>query len=124
MARIKGLRDELLDLSLRELIELGKSVGEEAGISFIPTIDLRILPQPKRKCGKEEKKGADVIMLKIGEMKEATRKLLEKVAGMSKKEIDLIFANGYGLVANNISKVRADYLRSTLEAVGSEVELK
>lgn len=124
MARIKGLRDELLDLSLRELIELGKSIEEEIGINFIPMVDVRILPSPKRGCIKEEIKGKDVILLKIGEMKGAVRKILELVARLSKKEIEQIFANGYGLVANNIEKVRADYLKTTLEAVGSEIELK
>lgn len=124
MARIKGLTDELLDLSLRELIQLGKNIEQETGISFIPTIDLRILPSPKKRCDKEPAKGVDVIMLKIGEMKEAVRKLLEKIGGLNKKEIDTIFANGYGQVANNISRIRADSLRASLEAVGSEIELK
>ena len=124
MARIKGLTDELLDLSLKELIALGKNIEEETGINFIPTIDVRILPAPNKCCKKEPEQGVDVILLKVGEMEEAVRKLLEKVGGLSKKEIDTIFANGYGQVANNISKFRADHLRASLEAVGSEIELK
>ena len=124
MARIKGLTDELLDLSLKDLIALGKNIEEETGINFIPTIDLRILPSPKKRCSKEPEKGIDVILLKIGDMEDAVRRILEKMGGLKKKEVDTIFANGYGQIANNISKTRADALRATLEAIGSEVELK
>lgn len=124
MARIKGLTDEILDLSIKDLIALGKNIEEETGISFIPTIDLRILPSPKKQCNKEAEKGVNVILLKIGDMKEAVARILERMLRLSKKEMDTIFANGYGQIASNISKVRANALRATLEAVGSEVELK
>ena len=50
MAGYKGVTEDLLSLTLEELIKMEKHLEEKTGIQIMPTLDVRILPQPTGKC--------------------------------------------------------------------------
>ena len=62
MARTKELTEELLNMSLKDLLSMRNHLEDYVGMTVIPTIDLRILPSPGKKCGCRQVQTYEVII--------------------------------------------------------------
>ena len=56
MARTKELTEELLNMSLKDLLSMRNHLEDYVGMTVIPTIDLRILPSPGKNVAAEKNK--------------------------------------------------------------------
>ena len=124
MARTKELTEELMNMSLKDLLSMKTHLEDYAGMTVIPTIDLRILPSPGKKCGCRQLQTYEVIITKVGEMQKAVQGILGKMTKLNDEEIQQILASNYGKVGDGKNKEEAESLKSALEGVGAEVILK
>ena len=124
MARTKELTEELLNMSLKDLLSMRNHLEDYVGMTVIPTIDLRILPSPGKKCGCRKEQTYEVIITKVGEMHKAIQGILGKMTKLNEEEIQQILASNYGKVGDGKNKEEAESLKSALEGVGAEVILK
>ena len=124
MATTKELTEEILNMSLKDLLSMKNYLEKSTGMEILPTIDLRIVPSPGKKCGCPDQITYDVIITKVGEMKEAVAGILRKMAGLGDEEIQGILNSNYGKVKEERPREEAESLKSALEGVGAEVILK
>lgn len=124
MARIKELTEEILSMSLKDLLNMKNYMEKSIGMEILPTIDLRIVPSPGKKCGCPDQITYEVIITKVGEMREAVAGILRKMAGLGDEEIQEILNSNYGKVKEECPKEEAESMKSALEGVGAEVILK
>ena len=124
MAGYKGVTEDLLSLTLEELIKMKKHLEEKTGIQIMPTLDVRILPQPTRKCHGHQQEQVLIIVKGQPENIDLAVKVASSLTKENPNHLKEIFGNGSGFFKNKLNKDEAESLVAAVEAVGAEVELK
>ena len=119
MADLNKLAEELVNLTVKDAVELGKILKEQYGIEPAAAAVAVAAPAAGGAAAAEEKNSFDVILKSPGGAKLAIVKLVKDLTGLGLKEAkELVDA------APKALKEEAESLKTQLEEAGAEVELK
>ena len=125
MADLKDFAEQLVNLTVKEVNELADILKEEYGIE--PAAAAVAVAGPAAGGdgeAAEEKTEFDVILNAAGGSKLAVVKLVKELTGLGLKEAKELVDSAPKEIKENVSKDEADALKTALEEVGAEVELK
>ncbi|MEM9318919.1 MAG: 50S ribosomal protein L7/L12 [Pseudomonadota bacterium] len=127
MADLKGLAEQIVNLTLLEAQELKTILKDEYGIEPAAGGAVMMAGPAGGDAGaaaEEEKSEFDVILKSAGASKINVIKEVRAITGLGLKEAkDLVEAGGKA-VKEGIDKAEAEEIKGKLEAAGAEVELK
>lgn len=125
MADLKQLADQLVGLTVKEVSELADILKEEHGIE--PAAAAVAVAAPGAGGGgaaAEEKTEFDVVLNSAGAAKLKVVKEVKSILGVGLKEAKELVDGAPGTLKEAVAKDEAESIKSALEAVGAEVELK
>ncbi len=127
MADVKKLAEELVNLTVKEAVELGKILKEEYGIEPAAAA-VAVAAAPGAGGGAAaaaaEQTEFDVILTSAGASKLNVVKVVKDITGLGLKEAkDLVDAAPKPL-KEKVSKVEAEGIKKQLEEAGATVEVK
>jgi large subunit ribosomal protein L7/L12 len=124
-AEIKELGDKLVELTLKQAVELGDYLKEEYGIE--PAAGGAVMVAGGGGDGdaaEEEQTAFDVILTSFGDKKIQVIKVVREVTGLGLKEAKELVDTAPKAVKEGVSKEEADALVEKIKEVGGEVEIK
>ena len=127
MADIKALGDQLVELTVKEVNELAEYLKETHGIEPAAAAAVAVAAPAAGGEGGEaadEKTEFDVVLVAPGGTKLQVVKLVKELTGLGLKEAKEIVDNSPKALKEGVAKDEAEALKTQLEAVGAEVELK
>ena len=124
MADIKKLAEELVNLKVTEVNELAQILKEEYGIEPAAAAVAVAAPAAAAEAAPAEKTTFDVILKSAGQAKLQVIKAVKEAAGLSLGDAKALVDAAPKAIKEGISKEEAEALKSSLEEVGAEVELK
>ena len=124
MADIKVLAEELVNLTVKEVNELGSILKEEYGIEPAAAAVAVAAPAAAGEAAAAEKTSFDVILKSAGQAKLQVIKAVKEAAGLSLGDAKALVDAAPKAVKEGVSKEEAEALKATLEEAGAEVELK
>ncbi|MCI1779992.1 MAG: 50S ribosomal protein L7/L12 [Bacteroidales bacterium] len=125
MADTKKIAEELVNLTVKDVQELAKILKEEYGIE--PAAAAVAVAGPAAGgagAAAAEQTEFDVILKSAGQTKLQVIKTVKEVTGLGLKEAKDLVDGAPKPVKEKISKAEAEDLKSKLEEVGAEVEIK
>ncbi|MGB0403776.1 MAG: 50S ribosomal protein L7/L12 [Salibacteraceae bacterium] len=126
MADLKAFAEQLVNLTVKEVNELAEILKDEYGIE--PAAAAVAVAGPgaggAEGAAAEEQTEFDVILKASGPNKLKVVKLVKELTGQGLKEAKAIVDGAPGALKEGVAKDEADALKSQLEEVGAEVELK
>ena len=124
MADLNKLAEELVNLTVKDAVELGKILKEQYGIEPAAAAVAVAAPAAGGAAAAEEKKSFDVILKSPGGAKLAIVKLVKDLTGLGLKEAKELVDAAPKALKEGVSKEEAESLKTQLEEAGAEVELK
>ena len=124
MADLNKLAEELVNLTVKDAVELGKILKEQYGIEPAAAAVAVAAPAAGGAAAAEEKNSFDVILKSPGGAKLATVKLVKDLTGLGLKEAKELVDAAPKALKEGVSKEEAESLKTQLEEAGAEVELK
>ena len=124
MADLKALADQLVGLTVKEVSELADILKEEHGIEpAAAAVAVAAGPAAGGAGGEAaaEQTEFDVVLNSAGAAKLKVVKEVKGLLGLGLKEAKDLVDNAPGTIKEGVSK---ESIKSALEAVGAEVELK
>lgn len=123
MADIKGLAEQLVNLTVKEVNELAKVLKDEHGIE--PAAAAVIAAGPVAEVAVAEVKTQfDVILKSAGAQKLSVVKLVKELTSLGLKEAKELVDAAPKAIKEGVTKDEADSLKKQLEEAGAEVEVK
>jgi len=126
MADLKAFAEQLVNLTVKEVNELAEILKDEYGIE--PAAAAVAVAGPAAGGGDgaaaEEKTEFDVILKAGGPNKLKVVKAVKELTGQGLKEAKAIVDGAPGVIKEGVAKDEAEALKSQLEEIGAEVELK
>ncbi len=125
MADLKEFAEQLVNLTVKEVNELAEILKEEYGIE--PAAAPVAVAGPAAAEGGEEAEEQtefDVILKSAGSSKLKVVKLVKELTSLGLKEAKALVDGAPAPVKEGITKDEAEGLKSQLEEVGAEVEVK
>ncbi|MGP1461130.1 MAG: 50S ribosomal protein L7/L12 [Bacteroides sp.] len=125
MADLNKLAEELVNLTVKDAVELGKILKDQYGIE--PAAAAVAVAAPAAggaAAAAEEKNSFDVILKSPGGAKLAIVKLVKDLTGLGLKEAKELVDAAPKALKEGVSKEEAESLKAQLEEAGAEVELK
>ena len=124
MADLNKLAEELVNLTVKDAVELGKILKEQYGIEPAAAAVAVAAPAAGGAAAAEEKNSFDVILKSPGGAKLAIVKLVKDLTGLGLKEPKELVDAAPKALKEGVSKEEAESLKTQLEEAGAEVELK
>lgn len=125
MADIKELGDQLVNLTVKEVSELAEYLKEEHGIEPAAAAVAVAGPAGGGEAeAAEEQTEFDVILNAAGGSKLKVVKLVKELSGLGLKEAKELVDGAPKPIKEGVAKDEAEALKSQLEEVGAEVEVK
>ena len=125
MADIKALAEELVNLSVKDVNELATVLKDEYGIEPAAAAVAVAAPGAGGDAGGgEEKSEFDVELKAAGGNKLAVVKAVKELTGLGLKEAKEMVDSAPSVIKEGVAKDEAEALKTQLEEVGAEVELK
>lgn len=125
MADVKALAEELVNLSVKDVQELAKVLKEEYGIEPAAAAVAVAAPVAGGEAAAAEQTEFDVILKSAGDAKLNVIKSVKDLLGLGLKEAKELVDKAPGAtLKEKVSKAEAEQIKSTLEEVGAEVEVK
>jgi len=124
MADIKKLADELVNLTVKEVNELADVLKEEYGIEPAAAAVVAAPAAGGEAGGEVEQTEFDVILVAPGGAKLQVVKAVKELTGLGLKEAKGLVDAAPKAIKEKVSKEEAESLKSKLEEVGAEVEIK
>lgn len=124
MADLKKLAEELVNLTVKEVNELGDILKEEYGIEPAAAAVAVAGPAAGGESAAEEQTEFDVILKAPGGAKLQVVKLVKELTGLGLKEAKAVVDAAPKEVKEKVSKDEAEALKKQLEEAGAEVEIK
>lgn len=124
-AEIKKLGDSLVELTLKQAVELGDYLKDEYGIE--PAAGGAVMMAGPAAGGgdeAEEKTAFDVILTGPGDKKIQVIKTVREATGLGLKEAKELVDSAPKAVKEGIPKEEADALADKIKEAGGEVEVK
>lgn len=126
MADLKALADQLVNLTVKEVKELGDILKDEYGIEPAAAA-VAVAAGPAGDEGgpaAAEQSEFDVILKSAGGAKLQVVKAVKSLTGLGLKEAKELVDSAPAPVKEKVSKDEAENLKAALEEAGAEVELK
>ncbi|MCQ2296684.1 MAG: 50S ribosomal protein L7/L12 [Bacteroidales bacterium] len=126
MADIKALAEELVNLTVKEVKELGDILKDEYGIEPAAAAVAVAAAPAAGAAAAEEKTSFDVILKGVPDAtkKLAVVKAVKDMASLGLKESKELVDNAPKPVKEGVSKDEAESLKKALEEAGAEIEVK
>ena len=125
MADLKAFAEQLVNLTVKEVIELATILKEEYGIEpAAAAVAVAAGPAAGAAEAAEEKSSFDVVLKSAGAAKLQVVKAVKEVCGLGLKEAKDMVDGAPSVVKEGLSKDEAENLKKALEEAGAEVELK
>ena len=125
MADLKAFAEQLVNLTVNEVNELAEILKDEHGIE--PAAAAVAVAGPAAGGGDaaaEEQTEFDVILKAGGPNKLKVVKMVKELTGQGLKEAKAVVDSAPGVLKEGVSKDEAEALKSQLEEIGAEIELK
>lgn len=123
--KVLNLIEEVKNLTVLELSELVKALEEEFGVSAAaPVAAVAAAPAAAGGEAAEEKSEFDVILNAPGQEKIKVIKAVRDITGLGLKEAKELVDTAPKPVKEGASKEEAEEIKTKLEEVGADVELK
>ncbi len=123
MADLKAIAEQLVNLTVKEVNELAEILKEEYGIE--PAAAAAVVAGPVAEAeAVEEKTEFDVILKAAGSAKLKVVKLVKELAGLGLKEAKEVVDSAPKELKTGVTKDEAEALKTQLEELGAEVEIK
>ncbi len=126
MADLKAIADQLVGLTVKEVSELADILKEEHGIEPAAAA-VAVAAGPGGGGGgaeAEEKSEFDVVLNSAGAAKLKVVKEVKTLLGLGLKDAKDIVDGAPSTIKEGVAKDEAESIKSALEAVGAQVELK
>ena len=127
MADLKAFAEQLVNLSVKEVNELATILKDEYGIepaaAAAPVMVAGGAGEGDAAAG-DEKTDFDVVLKAAGAQKLKVVKTVKELTGLGLKEAKELVDSAPANVKEGIAKDEADALKTQLEEVGAEVEIK
>ncbi len=124
MADLAKLAEELVNLTVKDVKELGDILKDEYGIEPAAAAAVAVAGPAAGGDAGEEKTEFDVILKAAGGSKLAVVKLVKDLTGAGLKDAKDMVDSAPAPIKEGISKDEAEALKKQLEEAGAEVELK
>lgn len=125
MADLKKFAEELVNLTVKEVNELAQILKDEYGIEPAGAVVAVAAPAAAGEAAAAvEKNTFDVILKSAGGTKLQVVKLVKELTGLGLKEAKELVDAAPKAVKEGASKEEAESIKTQLEEVGAEVELK
>lgn len=127
MADLKGLAEQLVNLTVKEVNELASILKEDYGIEPAAAAVAIAAPAGGGGGGGEaapEKTEFDVILSSAGAQKLQVVKEVKNITNLGLKEAKDLVDGAPGVVKSGVSKDEAEAIKKTLEEAGASVEIK
>ncbi|MCO6485699.1 MAG: 50S ribosomal protein L7/L12 [Saprospiraceae bacterium] len=128
MADLKGLAEQLVNLTVKEVNELASILKDDYGIE--PAAAAVAVAAPSAGGGggggdaAAEKTEFDVILSSAGAAKLQVVKEVKTITGLGLKEAKDLVDGAPGVVKSGVSKDEAESIKKALEEAGASVEIK
>lgn len=123
MADLKKLAEQLVNLTVLEVNELGTILKDEYGIEPAAAAVAVAGPAADAAPAAEEKSEYDVVLKDAGAQKVAAIKAVKEITGLGLGEAKAIVDGAPKTVLEKAKKEDAEAAKKTLEAAGATVEL-
>ena len=123
-SEIKGLGDQLANLTLRQAVDLKNYLKDAYGIEPAAGGAMMMAAPAAAAEEKEEQTSFDVVLKSFGDAKMNVIKTVRAITGLGLKEAKDLVEGAPKPVKEGVSKDDAAKLKAKLEAVGATVELK
>jgi len=120
---IKELGDKLVDLTLKEAVDLGEYMKDEYGIEPAAGA-VAAAAAPEGGGEAEEQTSFDVILKSFGDQKIKVIKAVREATGLGLKEAKELVDSAPKPIKEGISKEEAEKLVEMIKDTGAEVEMK
>ena len=125
MADLKSFADQLVNLTVKEVSELADILKDEYGIEpAAAAVAVAAGPAGGGGDAAAEQTEFDVILNSAGAAKLKVVKEVKTLLGVGLKEAKELVDAAPGPVKSGVAKEEAESIKTALEAVGAEVELK
>lgn len=125
MAELKDMAEQLVNLTVKEVNELADILKEDYGIEpASAAVAIAAGPGAGDGAGAEEKTEFDVVLTSAGGAKLKVVKEVKNLLGIGLKEAKDLVDDAPSTLKEAVSKDEAEEVKSALEEVGAEVELK
>ena len=126
MADIKAIAEELVNLTVKEVIELATVLKDEYGIEpAAAAVAVAAGPAAGGAAeAAEEKTSFDVVLAEIGAAKLQVVKAVKEACGLGLKEAKDLVDGAPSTLKEGLSKDEAENLKKAIEEAGAKVELK
>ncbi len=123
MADIKAMAESLVNLTVKEVNELATILKDEYGIEPAAAA-VAVAAGGAGAEAAEEKTEFDVVLKAAGVAKLKVVKAVKELAGLGLKEAKELVDSAPTNIKEGVSKDEAEALKTALEEVGAEVEVK
>ena len=124
MADLNAFAEQLVNLSVKEVNELAQILKEQYGIEPAAAAVAVAAGPAAAGAAAEEKTSFDVVLKAAGNEKLKVVKLVKELTGLGLKEAKELVDGAPNTIKEGLAKADAETLKSQLEEVGAEVELK
>ena len=125
MADLKAFAEQLVNLTVKEVNELAQILKDDYGIEpAAAAVAVAAGPAAGGAAAEEEKTAFDVVLKAAGAQKLQVIKKVKELAGLGLKEAKDLVDNAPSTIKEGLAKAEAEGLKSELEGLGAEVELK
>ena len=124
MADLKAFAEQLVNLTVKEVNELAQILKDAYGIEPAAAAVAVAAGPAAAAPAEEEKTSFDVVLKAAGAQKLQVVKKVKELTGLGLQEAKDLVDNAPGVVKEGLAKADAEGLKSELEALGAEVELK
>ena len=124
MADLKQLAEELVNLSVKDVQELGNILKEEYGIEPAAAAVVVAAGDGAGAAAAEEKPEFDVILKEAGAEKLKVVKAVKELTGLGLKEAKELVDGAPSTIKEGLPKDEAMNIKRHLEEVGAQVEVK
>lgn len=122
--KIQKLFDEIVELSIMEVVDLVKKMEDELGISAAAPVAVAAAPGAAGGEAAAEKTEFDVVLKSFGSNKVAVIKAVRGITGLGLKEAKEAVEGAPNTLKEGVSKDEAEDFKKQLEEAGAEVEVK
>ena len=123
MADITKILDEIKELTFMEVNDLVKALEEEFGVSAAAPV-MVAGAAGAAEGGAEEKSEFDVVLAGAGAQKIKVIKVVREITGLGLADAKALVDGAPKTIKEAVSKDEAEEMKTKLEEVGAQIELK
>ena len=120
--KVLSLMEEVKNLTVLEFSELVKALEEAFGVSA--AAPAAVAAAPAAAAVEEEKTDFDVVLTSAGAQKIKVIKVVREITGLGLKDAKELVDSAPKAVKEGATKEEAEEMKTKLEEVGAEIELK